>query len=54
MAIGAWLPFSPLAHLFGLVPLPALFFLWIAGYLLAYSVLTHAVKMWFARKFGID
>jgi len=54
MAVGAWLPFSPLAHWFGLVPLPPVFFLWIAGYLLTYSVLTHTVKMWFARKFGID
>ena len=54
MAIGVWLPFSPLAHWLGLVPLPAIYFLWIAGYLLAYSVLTHTVKMWFARKFGSD
>ena len=54
MAVGAWLPFSPLAHWFGLVPLPPVFFLWIAGYLLAYSVLTHTVKMWFSRKFGSD
>jgi len=54
MAIGVWLPFSPLAHWLGLVPLPAIYFLWIVGYLLAYSVLTHTVKMWFARKFGSD
>ena len=54
MAVGVWLPFSPLAHWLGFVPLPAVYFLWIAGYLLAYSVLTHSVKMWFARKFGID
>ena len=54
MAIGVWLPFSPLAHWLGLVPLPSIYFLWIVGYLLAYSVLTHTVKMWFARKFGTD
>jgi len=54
MAIGVWLPFSPLAHWLGFVPLPPVYFLWIAGYLLAYSVLTHTVKMWFARKFGTD
>ena len=54
MAIGAWLPFSPLAHWLGFVPLPPIYFLWIVGYLLAYSVLTHSVKMWFARKFGTD
>ena len=54
MAIGVWLPFSPLAHWLGFVPLPPVYFLWIAGYLLAYSVLTHTVKMWFDRKFGTD
>jgi P-type Mg2+ transporter len=54
MAIGAWLPFSPLAHWLGFVPLPPIYFLWIAGFLLAYSVITHGVKTWFARKFGTD
>ncbi len=54
MAVGCWLPYSPFAHFFGLVPLPGVFFLWIAGFLLAYSVLTHGVKMWFARRFGSD
>ena len=54
MAIGVWLPFSPFAHWLGFTPLPAIYFLWIAGYLLAYSVLTHFVKMWFGRKFGTD
>ena len=54
MAIGCWLPFSPLAKLIGLVPLPAVFFLWLAAFLVCYSVLTHVVKMWFARKFGTD
>ncbi len=54
MAIGCWLPFSPLAGYIGLVPLPAVFFLWMAGFLVAYSVLTHGVKTWFARRFGLD
>ena len=27
---------------------------WLAGFLIAYGVLTHAVKMWFARHFGTD
>jgi P-type Mg2+ transporter len=54
MAFGAWLPYSPLAHWLGFVPLPPVYFLWIAGFLLAYSILTHTVKMWFARKFGTD
>jgi Mg2+-importing ATPase len=54
MAIGVWLPYSPIAHYLGLVPLPPVFFLWLAGFLLAYSAITHVVKMWFARRFGAD
>jgi len=54
MAIGCWLPFSPLANFIGLVPLPPVFFLWIAGFLVIYCVLTHTVKMWFMRRFGLD
>jgi Mg2+-importing ATPase len=54
MAVGIWLPFSPLARLLGLVPLPPVFFAWMAVFLVTYSVLTHAVKMWFVRRFGLD
>ena len=54
MAVGCWLPFSPLARLVGLVPLPGIFFLWLAAFLVAYSVLTHLVKSWFIRRFGSD
>ena len=54
MAVGVWLPYSPLAAYFGFVPLPAIYFAWITAFLLAYGVLTHKVKMWFARKFGMD
>lgn len=52
MAFGVWLPFSPLAKVLGFQPLPGSYFLWLAGFLLAYSLLTHAVKMWFHRRFG--
>ena len=52
MLIGAWLPYSGLAPTLGLVPLPASYWLWIAGFLLAYSVLAHKVKGWFFKKFG--
>ncbi len=54
MAVGCWLPFSPLARLVGLVPLSAVFFLWLLVFLVTYSFLTHFVKMWFSRKFGTD
>jgi Mg2+-importing ATPase len=49
MLIGGLLPYSPLAPFFGLVPLPGRFWLWIAAFLVLYSVLTHLVKSAFAR-----
>ncbi|MCC6819471.1 MAG: magnesium-translocating P-type ATPase [Verrucomicrobia subdivision 3 bacterium] len=54
MAFGMWLPFSPLAKFLGFVPLPAIYFVWLAGFLVTYAVLTHGVKLWFARRFGTD
>ena len=54
MAVGAALPYSPFAAYFGFVPLPAEYWAWIGGFLLTYSVLTHYVKVWFHRKYGID
>lgn len=54
MAIGCWLPYSPLARMLGLVPLPAAFFPWLVAFLLSYGVLSHLVKTWFIRRFGID
>jgi P-type Mg2+ transporter len=54
MVVGAWLPFSPLAKFLGFARLPAIYFAWLAGFLLAYSVLTHVVKTWFSRRFGTD
>jgi Mg2+-importing ATPase len=52
MLVGAWLPYSPFAKTFGFVPLPAIFWAWIFGFLLSYSVLTHIVKIWFFKKYG--
>ncbi|MCX6996310.1 MAG: magnesium-translocating P-type ATPase [Kiritimatiellaeota bacterium] len=54
MAIGAWLPYSPLAPFLGLVPLPVVYWFWMAGFLLAYAVLTHFVKVWFHNRYGVD
>jgi Mg2+-importing ATPase len=54
MGIGVALPYSPAAHFFGLVPLPAIYWAWIAGFLVIYCGLTHTVKNWFFRKFGVD
>jgi P-type Mg2+ transporter len=54
MGIGSWLPYSPLAHFLGLVPLPGSFWLWMVLFLFSYSVLCHYVKVWFLNKFGTD
>jgi Mg2+-importing ATPase len=54
MILGAALPYLPFGSYFGFVPLPAVFWVWIGGFLLCYSALTHLVKVWFFRKYGID
>jgi Mg2+-importing ATPase len=52
MALGILIPFSPLGASVGLVPLPWSYFPWLAGTLVAYCVLTQAIKMWYIRRFG--
>jgi Mg2+-importing ATPase len=52
VAAGAWLTVSPLANTLGFVPLPPLYWLFLAGMLLAYAILTQVVKSWFIRRFG--
>ena len=52
VAVGAWLTVSPLATTLGFVPLPPLFWLYLAIMLLGYALLTQVVKTWFIRRFG--
>jgi Mg2+-importing ATPase len=52
VTVGAWLTVSPLAATLGFVPLPPLFWLYLAGLLICYVILTQLVKTWFYRKFG--
>jgi len=52
MAIGMYLPFSPLASSLGFVPLPSVYFLWLALILTCYCILTQFVKSWFIKKYG--
>jgi Mg2+-importing ATPase len=54
MAIGVALPYLSLGHYFGLVPLPATYWIWIVGFLFGYVALTHMVKTWFVQKFGMN
>jgi Mg2+-importing ATPase len=52
VAVGAWLPYSPLAGALGFVPLPPLYWLLLLGMLLCYVLLTQVVKTWFIRRYG--
>jgi Mg2+-importing ATPase len=52
IAAGAWLTVSPLANTLGFVPLPPLYWLFLAVMLLCYAILTQLVKTWFIRRFG--
>ncbi len=51
-AVGACLPYSPLAAALGLAPLPWVYWPVLTGILLAYLASAHIVKRWFARRHG--
>src|SRR6516162_8350637 len=50
MAVGAYLPFSPLASFLGFVPLPPLYWLLLLVTLVCYVGLTQMVKVWLLKK----
>jgi P-type Mg2+ transporter len=52
VAVGAWLPVSPLAGTLGFVPLPPLYWLLLTIMLIAYVILTQLVKTWFYQRYG--
>ncbi len=52
MAIGLYLPMSPLAGYFKLQPLPPAYFLWLLGILGGYCVLTSWMKQFYVKRFG--
>jgi Mg2+-importing ATPase len=52
VAVGAYLPYSPLAGWLGFVPLPGSYWLWLLGMLILYVILTQIIKTWFYHKFG--
>lgn len=54
MIMGGLLPYMPFASYIGLVPLPASFWGWLVLFLISYSVITHHVKVWFFKKFGVE
>ncbi len=52
-AVGIALPFTWAGAALGFVPLPALYWPLVAAMMLAYATLTHLVKVWFVRKWGL-
>jgi Mg2+-importing ATPase len=52
-AVGIALPFTWAGAALGFVPLPALYWPPVAAMLLGYAVLTHLVKLWFVRRWGM-
>lgn len=51
MAVGIWLPFSPIAPALKLQPLPAGFFVYLPAVLLAYCLATQLAKTLYRRRF---
>jgi Mg2+-importing ATPase len=49
MAVGMWLPYSPLAPSLGLAHLPGLYWPILLPTLLSYMILTQVMKTWLLR-----
>jgi P-type Mg2+ transporter len=52
MAIGIYIPFSPISSWIGLTTLPWQYFPWLVLTLGCYCVVTQIVKRWYIRRFG--
>ena len=51
--VGIMLPFTWTGAAIGFVPLPLLYWPLVAAMLLVYAVMTHLVKVWFVRRWGL-
>jgi P-type Mg2+ transporter len=51
--VSVTLPFTRAGSALGFTPLPALYWPLVAGMLLCYATLTHLVKLWFVRRWGV-
>ena len=52
-AIGIALPYTWVGSVLGFTPLPSLYWPLVSAMLLTYAVLTHFVKVWFIRRWGL-
>jgi Mg2+-importing ATPase len=51
--VGMTLPFTWAGFALGFVPLPWLYWPLVAAMLVTYAILTHLVKVWFIRRWGL-
>jgi Mg2+-importing ATPase len=51
IVIGLFIPFTPLAEVLYMQPLPFSYFPWLIAILIAYSFLTQLVKTWYIKRF---
>lgn len=54
MVVGGTLPYTAVGAYFEMVPLPAIYWAWIAGFLICYAIITHKVNVWCLKRFGIS
>ncbi|HBT3004936.1 TPA: magnesium-translocating P-type ATPase [Klebsiella aerogenes] len=52
MAIGIYIPFSPLGAIVGLEPLPLSYFPWLVATLLSYCLVAQGMKRFYIKRFG--
>ncbi|GAA3896769.1 magnesium-translocating P-type ATPase [Gibbsiella dentisursi] len=52
MAIGIYIPFSPLGAVVGLEPLPLSYFPWLVATLLSYCLVAQGMKRFYIKRFG--
>jgi Mg2+-importing ATPase len=52
MATAILIPYTAIGSALGLVPLPLIYFAWLAAILVCYCCLTQLVKAWTVRRFG--
>ena len=51
MAVGVYLPYSPLAPVLSMQPMPMVYFVWLLGIPLGYRFFTFWIKIWYLKKF---
>jgi Mg2+-importing ATPase len=48
------IPFTPIGSALGMVPLPGLYFTWLAVILVGYCTFTQVIKSWFVARYGYN